>query len=209
MDRITGTHFSTRSEVHAQNAMAATSHPIATQVALHILKSGGNAIDAAISANAILGLVEPTGAGIGGDLFALFWSEREHKLIGLNASGRSPESLTLEMLQELNLDYLPPHGPLPVSVPGCVDGWAMLHERYGQLPFAELFKPAISYARKGFPVSEVIAHELKLNAEALKSYPGFEDVFLTHGETPKKGEIFKNPGLLIPNTPFSLKPLDC
>ena len=195
MDRITGTHFSTRSEVHAQNAMAATSHPIATQVALHILKSGGNAIDAAISANAILGLVEPTGAGIGGDLFALFWSEREHKLIGLNASGRSPESLTLEMLQELNLDYLPPYGPLPVSVPGCVDGWAMLHERYGQLPFAELFKPAISYARKGFPVSEVIAHELKLNAEALKSYPGFEDVFLTHGETPKKGEIFKNPGL--------------
>ena len=195
MDRITGNHFSSRSEVHAQNAMAATSQPLATQVALHILKSGGNAIDAAIAANAILGLVEPTGAGIGGDLFALFWSEREERLIGLNASGRSPKSLTLEMLQDLDLDFLPAHGPLPVSVPGCVDGWAMLHERYGKLPFSELFQPAISYARQGFPVSEVIAHELDVNAATLKTYSGFADVFLSQGETPKKGEIFKNPGL--------------
>ena len=195
MDRVTGSYFSSRSEVFAQNAMAATSQPLATQVALHIIKSGGNAIDAAIAANAILGLVEPTGAGIGGDLFVLFWSAREHSLIGLNASGRSPKSLTLENLLEHKLDFLPPHGPLPVSVPGCVDGWVKLHERYGQLPFSELFKPAISYARKGFPVSEVIAHELALNAEALKGYAGFGDVFLDHGKAPSKGTLFKNPGL--------------
>ncbi|MEC8052617.1 MAG: gamma-glutamyltransferase [Myxococcota bacterium] len=195
MDRVTGSYFSSRSEVFAQNAMAATSQPLATQVALHIIKSGGNAIDAAIAANAILGLVEPTGAGIGGDLFVLFWSAREHGLIGLNASGRSPKSLTLEKLLEYKIDYLPAHGPLPVSVPGCVDGWVKLHERYGQLPFSELFKPAISYARKGFPVSEVIAHEIALNAEILKGYAGFGDVFLDHGKTPSKGTLFKNPGL--------------
>ena len=195
MDRVTGHHFSTRSEVYAQHAMVATSQPLATQVALHIIKSGGNAIDAAIAANALLGLVEPTGAGIGGDLFAILWSARDRKLIGLNASGRSPESLTLEKLQKLGLDYLPPHGPLPVSVPGCVDGWTLLHQRYGQLPFTELFKPAISYARKGFPVTEVIAHELELNAEALSSYPGFADLFLQNGRPPKKGELFKNPAL--------------
>lgn len=195
MDRITGRYFSSRSEVYARNAMAATSQPLATQVALQILKSGGNAIDAAIAANAILGLVEPTGAGIGGDLFALFWSEREHRLIGLNASGRSPETLTLEMLKQYKIDFLPAYGPLPVSVPGCVDGWVMLHERYGQLPFAELFKPAISYARRGFPVSEVIAHELKLNAKHLKDYPGFADVFLKDGHPPAKGELFRNLGL--------------
>ena len=195
MDRVTGSYFSSRSEVFAQSAMAATSQPLATQVALHIIKSGGNAIDAAIAANAILGLVEPTGAGIGGDLFVLFWSAREHSLIGLNASGRSPKSLTLEKLLEHKIDYLPAHGPLPVSVPGCVDGWVKLHERYGQLPFSELFKPAISYARKGFPVSEVIAHELALNAEVLKGYAGFGDVFLDHGKAPSKGTLFKNPGL--------------
>ena len=195
MDRITGKRFSSRSEVYAEHAMAATSQPLATQVALHILKSGGNAIDAAISANALLGLVEPTGAGIGGDLFAILWSARDRKLIGLNASGRSPESLTLAKLKQLGFDFLPPHGPLPVSVPGCVDGWSLLHQRYGQLPFTELFKPAISYARKGFPVTEVIAHELKLNAKALSTYPGFADVFLKQGLPPQKGELFKNPAL--------------
>jgi len=195
MDRITGKHFSSRSEVYAEHAMAATSQPLATQVALHILKSGGNAIDAAISANALLGLVEPTGAGIGGDLFAILWSARDRKLIGLNASGRSPESLTLAKLKKLGFEFLPPHGPLPVSVPGCVDGWSLLHQRYGQLPFTELFKPAISYARKGFPVTEVIAHELKLNAKALSTYPGFADVFLKRGLPPQKGELFKNPAL--------------
>ena len=101
----------------------------------------------------------------------------------------------MRKLLEHKIDYLPPHGPLPVSVPGCVDGWVKLHERYGQLPFSELFKPAISYARKGFPVSEVIAHEIALNAEILKGYAGFGDVFLDHGKAPSKGTLFKNPGV--------------
>ena len=124
-DRITGQPFATRSEVIAQKGMVATSQPLATQVALDVLKSGGNAIDAAIAANATLGLMEPTGNGIGGDLFAIVWIEKEQKLYGLNASGRSPSNLSFEKLKELVGDRgsIPALGPLPVSVPGCVDGW--------------------------------------------------------------------------------------
>ena len=128
-DRITGKSFATRSEVIAAKGMAATSQPLATQIALDILKKGGSAVDAAIGANAALGLMEPTGNGIGGDLFAIVWSEEEKKLYGLNASGRSPKSLTLEKLREELGDRstIPSHGPLPISVPGCVDGWFELH----------------------------------------------------------------------------------
>ena len=122
-DRITGEIFATRSEVIAQNGMVATSHPLASQIGIDILKEGGNAIDAAIAANAALGLMEPTGNGIGGDLFAIIWIEKEKKLYGLNASGRSPENLTLEYFKENNFKSIPAYGPLPVSVPGCVDGW--------------------------------------------------------------------------------------
>ncbi len=195
MDRITGKFFATRSEIYATNGMAATSQPLATQVALDILKQGGNAIDAAIAANAMLGLVEPTGSGIGGDLFAIVWSAKDKQLYGLNASGRSPKSLTLAILQAKGLDYLPPYGPLPVSVPGAVDGWFELHNRFGKLPMKDLLAPAISYGEQGFPVSELIAYYFEKNADRLAQYDGFADVYMPGGATPKTGEIFRNPAL--------------
>src|SRR5512136_883404 len=167
-DRITGRDFATRSEVLAQNGMAATSQPLATQVALDILKKGGNAIDAAIAANAVLGVVEPTGCGVGGDLFAIIWSAEKEKLYGLNASGRSPRSLKLEYFKNNGYDFIPSTGPLPVSVPGCVDGWFEMHDMFGRLPIKDILQPAITYAREGFPVSEVIAYYLDRGSRALK-----------------------------------------
>jgi len=130
-DRVTGKPFATRSGVMAPHAMAATSHPLATQIALDILRKGGNAIDAAIAANAALGLMEPTGNGIGGDLFAIVWDAKTESLYGLNASGRSPRSLSREWFAENDFEKIPPYGPLPVSVPGTVDGWFELHGRFG------------------------------------------------------------------------------
>ena len=194
-NRITGQSFSSRSEVIAQNGLAATSHPLATQTALDILKSGGNAVDAAIAANAVLGLVEPTGCGIGGDLFAIVWDADTKQLYGLNASGRSPQSLTLDFFKEKGMTAIPPLGPLPVSVPGCVDGWFELHKRFGSLDMNKILKPAIDYAEQGFPVTEVIAHYLAINAPYLKDFPGFSKTFLPNGKSPEKGEIFKNPRL--------------
>ena len=132
-DRFTGKSFATRSEVIARNGMAATSQPLATQVALDILKKGGNAIDAAIAANAVLGVVEPMSNGIGGDLFAIVWNAKTKKLHGLNASGPSPKSLSLKILKDKGLDKIPTHGVLSISVPGCVDGWYMLHKKFGKL----------------------------------------------------------------------------
>jgi gamma-glutamyltranspeptidase/glutathione hydrolase len=194
-DRVTGHDFATRSEVIAANGMAATSQPLATQVAIDILKKGGNAIDAAIAANAMLGLVEPTGCGIGGDLFAIIWSADKNKLYGLNASGRSPRSLKLEYFKENGYEFIPARGPLPVSVPGCVDGWFEMHEMFGRLPMKDILQPAISYAREGFPVSEVIAYYLAGNVKALEEYPNIKDVYAPDGKVPAKGEIFKNPYL--------------
>jgi gamma-glutamyltranspeptidase / glutathione hydrolase len=194
-DRITGLPFATRSEVIAQNGMACTSQPLATQVALDILKSGGNAIDAAIAANAMLGLVEPTGNGIGGDLFAIVWDAKTQKLYGLNASGRSPYELTLDYFKENGYEKIPSHGALSVSVPGCVDGWFELHNKFGSLSMAEILAPAIDYARNGFPVSELIAHYWQSNSRILQKYPGFEEIFMPGGKAPAKGEIFKNPFL--------------
>ena len=191
-DRITGEPFATRSEVIAQNAMAATSQPLATQVALEVMKRGGNAVDAAIAANAMLGLVEPTGCGIGGDLFAIVWDAKSKQLYGLNASGRSPQSLTLDYFQENGHDKIPSFGALPVSVPGAVDGWFMLHERFGSIPMSAVLFPAITYARNGFPVSEVIAYYFEMNKARIGHYPGFADVFMPNGDVPKKGEIFSN-----------------
>jgi gamma-glutamyltranspeptidase/glutathione hydrolase len=158
LDRITGREFATRSEVVAPHAMAATSHPLVTQIALDIMRQGGTAVDAAIAANAALGLMEPTGSGIGGDLFAIVWDGKTKKLYGLNASGRSPKSLTLEHFKSQNLSQVPPRGPLPVTVPGCVDGWFELHERFGKLPMKRVLEPAITYAREGFPLTELIAY---------------------------------------------------
>lgn len=194
-DRITGKTFATRSEVIAPHAMAATSQPLATQVALDILKAGGNAIDAAIAANAMLGLVEPTGNGIGGDLFAIVWDAESRKLYGLNASGRSPYSLSLEYFQEQGLESIPSHGPLPVTVPGAVDGWFELHGRFGKLPMQQVLAPAIRYAKEGFPVSELIAYYWQRSVPTLEGWAGFREVFMPNGRAPEKGEIFRNPAL--------------
>lgn len=194
-DRITGKSFATRSEVIAQHGMACTSQPLASQAALDILKKGGNAIDAAIAANAVLGLVEPVSNGIGGDLFAIVWDAKTKKLYGLNASGRSPESLTLDYFKKEGYNRIPSHGPLPVSVPGCVDGWFELHNKFGKLSMQEVLKPAINYAQNGFPVTELIAYYWQGNARYLQRFPNFKEIFMPGGKTPKKGEIFKNPYL--------------
>jgi gamma-glutamyltranspeptidase/glutathione hydrolase len=190
-DRITGLPFATRSEVIAQHGMACTSQPLATQVALDILKAGGNAIDAAIAANALLGLVEPTGNGVGGDLFAIVWDAETQQLYGLNASGRSPRSLTLDYFKKQGYDKIPAYGPLPVSVPGCVDGWFELHKRFGTMNMDQILKPAITYAREGFPVTELIAHYWT-SVSYLSSYPNVEEVYMPGGKAPAKGDIFKN-----------------
>ena len=194
-DRITGRAFASRSEVIAAHGMAATSQPLATQVALDILKKCGSAVDAAIAANALLGLVEPTGNGMGGDLFAIVWDAKTKKLYGLNGSGRSPRALTLQHFQEQGLTKIPPYGPLPVSVPGAVDGWFELHGRFGRLPMKEVLDPAIRYAREGFPVSELIAYYMQKAVPNLERYPGFRETYMPNGRAPRKGEIFKNPNL--------------
>ena len=194
-DRIAGRRFASRSEVIAPHAMAATSQPLATQIALDILKAGGHAVDAAIAANAALGLVEPTGNGIGGDIFAIVWDTEKSELVGLNGSGRAPALMTLEYFQELGIDKIPSYGPLPVSVPGAVDGWFELHGRYGKLPIQQLLAPAIAYAREGFPVSEVISDHFKVCEQRLAQYPGFAETFMPGGRVPGKGEVFKNPRL--------------
>ena len=194
-DRLTGKSFATRSEVIAQNGMACTSQPLATQAALDILKQGGNAIDAAIAANAVNTVVEPMSCGIGGDLFAIVWIKGSKKLYGLNASGRSPKGLTLNMLKDLDLEKIPLRGPLPVSVPGCVDGWYELHKKFGSLSMDKILAPAIHYASKGFPVTEVIAYYWANSANTLKDKPGYADVFLPGGKAPAKGEVFKNQAL--------------
>nr|MBV6630426.1 gamma-glutamyltransferase [Oceanococcus sp. HetDA_MAG_MS8] len=194
-DRITGAPFATRSEVLARQGMAATSHPLASQAALDILKAGGSAVDAAIAANAVLGLVEPVGNGIGGDLFAMVWEADAEKLHGLNASGRSPKSLDLAKLKALAPDGIPPYGPLPVTVPGCVDGWFTLHQRFGKLPMAQVLAPAIRYATQGFAVTELVAYYWDKSVPRLQSYPGFVEQFTIDGRAPVKGEIWRNPQL--------------
>ena len=197
-DRITGEPFATRSEVIAQHGMACTSQPLASQVALDILKAGGNAIDAAIAANAVLGLVEPISNGIGGDLFAIVWDAETGQLYGLNASGRSPKSLSLEYFKEKGYEKIPSYGPLPVSVPGCVDGWFELHKKFGSMDMDQILEPAITYAKEGFPVSEVIAYYWAGNARSLSRYPNVSDVYMPGGKAPAKGEVFQN--LALANT---------
>ncbi len=194
-DRITGRDFATRSEVIAPHAMAATSHPLATQIALDTMKAGGSAVDAAIAANAALGLMEPTGNGIGGDLFAIVWDPKTKRLHGYNGSGRSPKSLTLEHFQQLGLADIPPHGPLPVSVPGAVDGWFALHGRFGKLPMRDVLAPTIRYAREGHPVHETIAYYWDRSVPRLSKWPGFSEQFTVDGRAPRKGELWKNPNL--------------
>ncbi len=194
-DRVTGEDFTSRSEVIAAHGMVASSHPLATQIGLEILKQGGSAVDAAIAVNAALGLMEPTGNGIGGDLFAIVWDAKSKKLYGLNASGPAPKKLSLEYFQKNNLSEYPEFGPLPVTVPGAVAGWSELHKKFGKLPIKRLFKPTIAYAREGFPVTETIAYYFTLNKQRFQDYPNFKEVWMANGDVPKTGEIFKNPAL--------------
>jgi gamma-glutamyltranspeptidase/glutathione hydrolase len=194
-DRLTGETFTTRSEILARNGMAATSQPLATQVALDILKKGGSAMDAAIAANAVLGLVEPASCGIGGDIFAIVWDAKEEKLFGFNGSGRAPKSLSIDYFIENKMNYVPFSGPLPVTVPGAVDGWFAMHEKYGKLPMQEILQPAIDYGREGFAVSEVIAYEMESNYRGKVNIPGFAETYMPNGSIPKKGEVFKNADL--------------
>jgi gamma-glutamyltranspeptidase / glutathione hydrolase len=203
-NRPTGLDFATRSPVVAQNGMAATSQPLASQIALDILKAGGSAVDAAIAANAALGLMEPTGNGIGGDLFAIVWDPESGRLHGLNASGRSPMGLSLEELRRAvgDAETIPLWGALPVSVPGTVDGWFELHEAFGRLPMAEVLAPAIRYARGGFPVSQIIAHAWQMNLDRfaanraqIEEFDNFLATWTIDGRAPGEGEIFRNPDL--------------
>ncbi|WP_198147093.1 gamma-glutamyltransferase [Pseudoxanthomonas mexicana] len=194
-DRITGRAFATRSDVIAPHAMAATSHPLATQIALDVMKQGGTAMDAAIAANAALGLMEPTGNGIGGDLFAIVWDPKTKKLHGYNGSGRSPKSLTLDYFKQQGITDIPAHGPLPVSVPGAVDGWFALHDRFGKLPMRDVLAPTIRYARDGHPVHQTIAYYWDRSVPRLSKFPGFTEQFTIAGRAPRTGEMWKNPYL--------------
>lgn len=200
IDREAGLPFLTRSEVIAQRGMVATSQPLATQVGLNILRNGGNAIDAAIGANAAMGLMEPTGNGIGGDLFAIIWHEESGQLYALNASGRSPRGLSydrlMEILEEKGEDDIPPYDLLSVSVPGAVDGWFEMHERFGSAEMSDILSEPIHYAENGFPVSQAISEAWIRSARFLKNQPGaFEETFTIDGEGPEKGEVFRNPDL--------------
>jgi len=206
-DRVSGEHFATRSPVTAVNGVAATAHPLASQVALDILKAGGNAVDAAIAANAAIGLMEPTGNGIGGDIFVLIYYPETQQVYGINGAGRSPMGLSYDALLEAlgDRDSIPPVGTLPVSVPGTVDGWFTIHERFGSMPMDQVLAPAIDYAENGFPLTQTIAYYWERNMRILEErYEGgqfeeFDNARATYlnaaGEAPAEGEIFRNPDL--------------
>ena len=197
-DRVNGATFQTRSPVLAEHGMVCTSHPLASQIGLDILKQGGNAIDAAIAANAALGLMEPTGCGVGGDLFAIVWDAKTQKLYGLNGSGRSPKSMTLDTLKAMGLEKIPAYGPLPVSVPGAVDGWTSLHDKFGSMPLKKILAPAIEYAEEGFPVTELIGYYLgSIDRFSRMGYPNIKETYYdpNGGERPKNGDRYRNPAL--------------
>ncbi len=202
IDRITGKNFATRSEVLATHGMVCTSVPSATEVGIEILKRGGSAVDAAIAANATLGLMEPVSNGIGGDLFAIVYSAKENKLYGINGSGRSPLGLSYDAMKselaKLHSETIPPRGMLPISVPGCVDAWAELHKKFGKLKLSDDLAPAIRYAEEGFPVTDLIAYYWSFGPRLYKGLPGaFVETYTLDGKgrTPGKGDIFKNPDL--------------
>jgi len=202
IDRVTGKNFATRSEVLAMHGMVCTSVPAATQVGLEILKGGGSAVDAAIAANATLGLMEPVSNGVGGDLFAIIYSAKENKLYGINGSGRSPLGLSYDQMKtelaNLHRETIPPLGMLPISVPGCVDAWAELHKKFGKLKLSDDLAPAIHYAEEGFPVTDLIAYYWAFGPRLYNGLPGaFLEAYTIDGKgrTPSKGDIFKNPAL--------------
>lgn len=194
-DRVTGKMFATRSEVIARNGIVATSQPLAAQIGIDILKKGGSAVDAAIAVDAALGLMEPTGSGIGGDLFAIVWDNKTKKLYGLNSSGPAPKAIKLEFFEKMRIEKMPLRGVLPWTVPGCVDGWFELHKKFGRLPMTEILAPAIGYAENGFPLSELIAYYWERSVRLFKEYDNFQKLYAPGGAAPKKGEIFRNPEL--------------
>jgi len=197
-DRLSGRSFASRSEVLATNGMVATNHPLATQIAIEVLKEGGSAIDAAIAANAFLGFADAGMNGIGGDLFAIVWDPKTKKLYGLNGSGHSPAGLSHEFLENLvaggGTYYSGVHS---VTVPGCVDAWYTLHDRFGKLPMSRLLQPTIDYARAGVPITQETAD----NAAEVQAYfqekgtPAFKKLYMAGGTFFKKGDLFKNPDL--------------
>lgn len=182
-----------RSAVIARHGMVCTSQPLASMAGIDVLRAGGTAVDAAIAANAMLCLVEPMMCGPGGDLFAIVWNERQQKLFGLNASGRSPYDWNLQQALDLGLTEIPVYSPLAWSVPGCVSGWAALHERFGKLAFARLLEPTIHHARDGFPVSPVIADSWSFHSSMEE--PGLHETFLPDGKPLHPGAIVRNAGL--------------
>ncbi|MFO0807197.1 MAG: gamma-glutamyltransferase [Gemmataceae bacterium] len=184
-----------RSVVFAKHGMVATAHPLATQIGVDVLKAGGTAVDAAIAANAALGLMEPTSCGVGGDLYALVWDAKAKKLYGLNASGRAPYRATREFFANKSLTSIPETGPLSWSVPGCVDGWSELAKRFGRKPLGDLLQPTINYAEEGAPIPEVIAAAWQGSARRLREDAGSAAVFLPGGRAPRAGEPFRNPAL--------------
>jgi gamma-glutamyltranspeptidase/glutathione hydrolase len=202
-----GRPLGTRSSVVAPNGAAATAHPLATQTALDVLKAGGSAVDAAIAANAMLGLVEPTGNGIGGDLFAIVWDPETQQLYGYNGSGRSPMGATLDDMKAkadefMQGEEIPPFGAAPVTVPGTVDGWYALHDKFGKQPMNMNLEPAIQYARNGAPIPEVIAYYWGRNATRLQEAADsgmleeFDNAKATYfSPAPKEGSLFRNPDL--------------
>ena len=198
-DRPTGVAYKTgRSVTMAPNGMVATSHPIAAQVGLGVLRKGGNAVDAAIATSAAMGVMEPTSCGMGGDLYAIVWDAKTQKLYGLNASGRAPKRATRQWFKDHGYQFIPTNGPLSWSVPGCVDGWDELRKKFGTLGFKELLEPAARYAEGGVPVPEVIAGYWR-SAERVKD-PGLRETFLIADakggrHSPRAGEVFKNPAL--------------
>ena len=220
-DRMpSGRDLGTRSAVVAPNAAAATAHPLATQTALDVMKQGGTAMDAAIAANAMLGLVEPTGNGIGGDLYAIVWDPKTKQLYGYNGSGKSPMGATLEDMQAkadafMDGEEIPPFGAAPVTVPGTIDGWFALHERFGALDMADNLKPAIEYARNGAPIPEVIAFYWQFGPQRfgpaaesgmLEEYENAKKTFFS--PTPVEGSLFRNPDLADTLTKVALNGRD-
>ena len=191
----TGRANATRSVVYARHGMVACAQPLAAQAGLEVLKSGGSAVDAAIAMNSCLGLMEPTANGIGGDLFAIVWDPKTKKLYGLNACGRSPLGLQASQIPPDSDGTIPLYSPYSWSMPGCVDGWAELHAKFGKLPLARDLAPAIQFADEGFPLSPVIAGDWGRSVARFKDKPGFADVFMPGGRAPSEGEVFKNPAL--------------
>ena len=184
-----------RSMTISDRGIVATSQTLASQAGAMVLARGGSAIDAAIAANATLGVVEPERGGIGGDLFVIYWEAKAGKLTGINASGWAPTGLTPEWLRQQGYKTMPEDGIHAVTVPGCVDGWSKLHARFGKLPWKDLFAPAIYYASHGFPVTEIIHETWHGELAKLQKDPGARRVYLTNGETPKLGEMVRNPEL--------------